>query len=820
MNRQRALLLPFLFGLNVIVLWFFYVFFISPNRVTGLVKLLPKSSIVSFQIKNDIKENIHTVLSNILDPYNYTLSVHVDLSNPKSTEHVFYEPHVVPSTETVRDQSPQSNPLSNQVSKLPMVSNKLFNHESLPGFPSFFDRFTISSDELLRREIFAELLVHTYNLVDDTASDTFIHDLNTTDYKTAIQLAVNANLLNVYPNNQFQPKAFVDWATFLTAFFRAQPPLLIDKPAEASGRFSFISPDFWAYDAIMHAENQGWLDAVDFLEPVDPVLVSDAITVLTHIARHTNESNLVLNVASHNQLRTDYQKETVSDSVYFNQTKESFTELPDVVQSISITLLINDDYYRENNLDLVLIEDLIRSVTDLDDSRGDTLIIKPYAFVRQPMIYRALHWEYWPLFLFGLLISLVTYVLLKQSIRFIKWYRRYKQNKRRFIEHEEAKKSKLEQIIHDDATRAFSTSKRQLVNFAKLNPYGLAVKLEQWIDIQLAHLDSDICYKNAAIILLSIDHDDSSLTPPIIQYFSEKNIKKVIQSIQDISTIPETESKLTMNEFLSTFMSDDVITGGQAKSVALIDATFNSQQKHRLFNLKRSQPLEFIQNIPDSQLLAYILDEHPSVSAFMLQFCSDDQLFRITNKIPQPLQSIVLSQFLSVQTLNESLLMDYSSYLMHYFYDLKPFDDEQKNTYLQKATFVFEALPESTRLELLAKNQQSDSTIIQDIQSNMFQFNDITHLSDIDMQRLIHELSDMSVWANALNNAPESVIAHVKANLSDRFNQLFDIEKDRAFSIESTDTDYAQFQVIRTLRMLEKTQEISPLRQSKQGGKL
>ena len=100
-----------------------------------------------------------------------------------------------------------------------------------------------------------------------------------------------------------------------------------------------------------------------------------------------------------------------------------------------------------------------------------------------------------------------------------------------------------------------------------------------------------------------------------------------------------------------------------------------------------------------------------------------------------------------------------------------------------------------------------DPETLEQIKAEMFMFEDIEILTDVDMQTLIFEVKDMEVLATALNKSPAEFVDRFKANFSERFATQFNNAVDRLEEIEDEDVDKAQYEIIRALRSLEKMNE-------------
>ena len=73
-----------------------------------------------------------------------------------------------------------------------------------------------------------------------------------------------------------------------------------------------------------------------------------------------------------------------------------------------------------------------------------------------------------------------------------------------------------------------------------------------------------------------------------------------------------------------------------------------------------------------------------------------------------------------------------------------------------------------------ADMESNDPETLALIKAEMFMFDDIQLLEDVDMQTLIFEIKDMELLAKALNKSSSEMVARFKENFSERFESQFE----------------------------------------------
>ena len=94
-------------------------------------------------------------------------------------------------------------------------------------------------------------------------------------------------------------------------------------------------------------------------------------------------------------------------------------------------------------------------------------------------------------------------------------------------------------------------------------------------------------------------------------------------------------------------------------------------------------------------------------------------------------------------------------------------------------------------------------------------FNDIKVLSDVDIQTLVFEIKDMTLLASALKDSNAELITRFTDNFSDRFSIQFNNAKESVKDIDKDTVDQAQSEIVLMLRRLEKSEQVSSLKDAK-----
>jgi flagellar motor switch protein FliG len=114
----------------------------------------------------------------------------------------------------------------------------------------------------------------------------------------------------------------------------------------------------------------------------------------------------------------------------------------------------------------------------------------------------------------------------------------------------------------------------------------------------------------------------------------------------------------------------------------------------------------------------------------------------------------------------------------------------------------------ATERALLENLAQEDPDLVEEIRRLMFVFEDITKLTDKDVQTVLKNV-ESGQWAMALKGASEELKERVLGNMSKRASTLLQEEMDYLGPVRLSEVETIQQQIVDIIRRLEDAGEIS-----------
>jgi flagellar motor switch protein FliG len=780
---------------------------------------LPPESVFIKDIKSDMESTIANALLNVMGKNDFELAVHVNLVHDEVTEEVTtYEPNEMNTTQTTKHQTPGPN-----LNTLPGIMNNPFRAESLPGFPSYFDSKNIQKDDYMTRGLFSDIVTTAYELPESTLdasvpTDLIPMDTQTSEFDNAIATVVQNDILKLYQSGDFGPNDFLSKASLITAIVRINYPTSnYDAPDVVSELpYTDIPQTHWAYSYIKIALENQLIEPDVVFNPNQKVTVADTIRLIekTPLLSSTFSSLALFEPVPEVVFQTDSQEEITESSVYYNHEKKIHKTPSTKIKNVAIRLIINDSVLYED-LTLATIETIVRNVVELDENRNDTLTISSHPFTKLPLSIQFVTWPHWQQLFVTVFVTAMLLITGYIIRLFYKMYQKYVLNKQRIQALQKDKEEKLAKIYKDEEERSFERLKEAIIEEADQNTDVFTLKLAKWLELLQSnemYSDNKSAFEKICIVILFVDFERPGLSTRIIKLLPSHMVKDTLQTIEAIPKIGFEKTRMNLIEFGETCMSPYNLFGGKTVSNHIIDRTFSEKEKRFIFNRESEHPFAFINHVQRSKLIDFLTSENPAVAAFILNRCEEDIILSVVESIPEASMLAIAKHLVHTKNTVGPLMDMYESMLRDTLFMGESYDQTLNKIHIQKASSVFETLPKSTRNAIFADLQKTDAEMAMLIQNELFTFDDIVLLPDLDVQRLIFEIKDMTIVATALRDASSDLIARFTENFSDRFNERYETAQSELNNPDSAAIVKAQFAIVRCLRELERKQHISELK--------
>jgi flagellar motor switch protein FliG len=314
--------------------------------------------------------------------------------------------------------------------------------------------------------------------------------------------------------------------------------------------------------------------------------------------------------------------------------------------------------------------------------------------------------------------------------------------------------------------------------------------------------------RKAAVLLMSLPEEQAA---QLMGRLTPKQVEQVSIEIAKLGRLTGDEQEAVIHEFADANPSALGMAGGGIDvAKALVEKALGSRAGQTLDNVRQSieaLPFGFLKKVDPQNLLTFIIDEHPQTIALILSHLPPAYGAEIVKGLPAERQLAVVRRIANMGQTNPEVIHEVErgletrmSSLMHQSFE--------KAGGVNSVAEILNVSDRATERSLLEALAQDDPELVEDIRRLMFVFDDISKLTDKDVQTVLKNV-ETAQWAMALKGASAELKTRILGNMSQRAAALLSEEMDYLGSVRLTEVEQVQQQIVDIVRRLEDAGEIT-----------
>ena len=314
--------------------------------------------------------------------------------------------------------------------------------------------------------------------------------------------------------------------------------------------------------------------------------------------------------------------------------------------------------------------------------------------------------------------------------------------------------------------------------------------------------------RKAAILLMCLPQE---LAADLLRRLSPKQIEAVSIEIAKLDRLSGDEQEKVINEFADVgpggMMSE---AGGLEVVKSLIERALGKEGNETLAKVRESieaLPFSFLKNVDPQNLLTFITDEHPQTIALILSHLPSSYGAEVIAGLPADRQLAVIRRIANMSRTSPEVVEEVEKGLENRMSNVM--SQSLKNAGgVQSVAEILNVTDRATERSLLENLAQEDPDLVEEIRRLMFIFEDLTKLSDKDIQSVLKNV-ESSQWATALKGASEELKQKIFGNMSQRAAQMLREEMEYLGPVRLSEVEAIQQQVVDIVRGLEDAGELT-----------
>lgn len=316
--------------------------------------------------------------------------------------------------------------------------------------------------------------------------------------------------------------------------------------------------------------------------------------------------------------------------------------------------------------------------------------------------------------------------------------------------------------------------------------------------------------EKAAILFLSMGEE---VTGEIFRNLELPEIQSITQIIASMETPSLEEIQSVVSECMQRISSRNVMPPEVNEYInnVLVIALGEKKAKSLLRKLDarvitKSTSLKTAKNLDSETLLNLIRDEHPQIIALILTHLDPDKAADILVSLPDATRSDVALRICHLERIRPGVMEDINDFFLNKMINIEN-SESQVVGGVSKIAEILNSVDRTTEENIMSNIEKMDPSLTESIRLLMFTFEDLSSLSNQDMQTLLKGFPKDELIL-ALKTASIDLKDLILKNMSERAAQMTMEDLETMGAVKLHDVEKAQQNIVKIARRLEEENKI------------
>lgn len=315
--------------------------------------------------------------------------------------------------------------------------------------------------------------------------------------------------------------------------------------------------------------------------------------------------------------------------------------------------------------------------------------------------------------------------------------------------------------------------------------------------------------ERAALLMLGLGEKHAA---EILRHMGPKEVQEIGMAMAGLAKVTSSMMERVMADFVDTIGEQTSLGLGSDEYIRNMLTTALGSDKasgiiDRILLGRNSKGLEQLKWMDPRAIADLIRLEHPQIIAIVLSFLDPDQAAGVIAEFPERVRSDVIMRVASLDGIQPAALQELDEILEKQF-------SGQSNVKaatmggVKKAADILNFVDGGIEAQVIEAIKQQDEDLSQEIQDNMFVFENLVEIDDRGMQTLLREISSDQLLL-ALRGAAEPLKEKVFKNMSSRAAEMLKDDLEAAPPARISDVESSQKEILAVARRLSDAGELS-----------
>ena len=309
--------------------------------------------------------------------------------------------------------------------------------------------------------------------------------------------------------------------------------------------------------------------------------------------------------------------------------------------------------------------------------------------------------------------------------------------------------------------------------------------------------------ERGAVLLMALGEHESA---EVLKCMEPKEVQKLVTAMAALSDVSKDQIDSVLIDFIDEIENKTALGIGSDKyvrdilNIALGEEKAEGFIDNILSGSSSIQGLEMLKWMDGSSIAEIMRQEHPQVIAVTLSCLSKDQAAAVLSSLPDQIRSDVIMRIATLDGIQPSARRELNEVIEKQFSANVDFKSSGVGGVKVAAEILNFASP-TLGEEILGQIKQIDESLSEDIDNNMFAFEDLIDIDDRGMQDLLREVQS-DILIVALKGASEAIKQKIFKNMSQNATEILKDDLEAHKPVRISEVEKMQKEIMVTARRL------------------
>ena len=314
--------------------------------------------------------------------------------------------------------------------------------------------------------------------------------------------------------------------------------------------------------------------------------------------------------------------------------------------------------------------------------------------------------------------------------------------------------------------------------------------------------------ERAAILMLALGEKDAA---ELLRHMGPKEVQDVGLAMASLTDVTTDQMEAVMHHFVSTLEKQTALGLGSDEYIRNMLTNALGEDKaggviDRILLGRNSKGLEQLKWMDPRAIAELIRLEHPQIIAIVLSFLESDQAAQVVSQFAERVRTDVIMRIATLDGIQPAALQELDEILEKQFSGASNVKSSSLGG-VKTAAEILNMLDGAVESKLMEEITEVDSDLSQELQDNMFVFENLIDVDDRGIQTLLREVSTEQLLL-ALRGADEGLKDKIFKNMSKRAAEMLKDDLEAAAPAKLSDVEASQKEILVVARRLAEAGEI------------